>query len=227
MSEAIRYDRRRFIGTAVMATAGAGLVGSRLGERGSRDESNPAATRQRTDGSPSQFKQISAGELNVGYIEAGPSSGPAAILLHGWPHGSNSYVDAAPLAASGYRVIVPFVRRFGAARAPLSDAMRSGQPAPSASDVMALMDALKIEKALVGGFDVGARTAEVMAALWPQRVKGILPACGHIVVNLAANQRPLPPKEELEWWYRYYFARDGFSVDTIVQLSHDVSRANV
>jgi pimeloyl-ACP methyl ester carboxylesterase len=227
VSEAIQYDRRRFIETAVMATAGAGLVGSRLRELGSRDESSPAATTQRTNGSPSQFKQINAGDLNVGYIETGPSNGPPAILLRGWPHGSNSYVDAAPLAASGYRVIVPYVRRFGASRPLSSDAMRSSQPPASASDVMALMDALKIEKALVGGFDAGARTAEVMAALWPQRVKGILPASGHIVVNLAANQRPLPPKEELQWWYRYYFARDGISADTIVQLSHDVSRANV
>lgn len=227
MSEAIQYDRRRFIETAVMATAGAGLVRSRLREPRSRDDSSVAATRQRTNGLPGQFKQVNAGDLNVGYIETGPSNGPPAILLRGWPHGSNSYVDATPLAASGYRVIVPFLRRFGAARAPSSDALQSGQPPASASDVMALMDALKIEKALVGGFDAGARTAEVMAALWPQRVKGILPASGHIVVSLAPNQRPLPPKEELEWWYRYYFARNGLSADTIVQLSHGVSRANV
>ena len=207
MSDAIHYDRRRFIGTAVMATAGAGLVGSRSRRSGSRDESSMIVTNPRTNGSPGAFKQINAGDLNVGYTEAGPSNGPPAILLRGWPHGSNSYVDVAPLAASGYRVIVPYVRRFGPRRFLSTDAMH--QPTASASDIMALMDALEIEKALVGGFDAGARTAEIMAALWPQRVKGILPASGHVVVSLAANQLPLPPKEELGWWYRYYFVREG------------------
>jgi pimeloyl-ACP methyl ester carboxylesterase len=209
MSDAIHYDRRRFIGTAVMATAGAGLVGSRSRESGSRDEASTIASNPRTNASPGAFKQINAGDLNVGYTEAGPSNGPPAILLRGWPHSSNSVVDVAPLAASGYRVIVPYVRRFGPRRFVSSDAMRNGQPTASASDIMALMDALEIEKALVGGFDAGARTAEVMAALWPQRVKGFLPATGHVVVSLAANQLPLPPKKELEWWYQYYFIRDG------------------
>jgi pimeloyl-ACP methyl ester carboxylesterase len=227
VSDAMQYDRRRFIGTAAMATAGAGLLGSRLRQPVSRDESSPAATHLRTNGSPGAFKQINAGDLNVGYTEAGPSNGPAAILLRGWPHGSNSYINVAPLAASGYRVIVPYVRRFGVTRVVSSDAMRNGQPPASASNVMALMDALEIEKALVGGFDASARTAEVMAALWPQRVKEIIPVSGQVAVHLAANQRPLPPKEELEWWYRYYFARNELSADTIVQLSHDVSRANV
>ena len=227
MSEAIHYDRRRFIETAVMATAGAGLLGSRLREPVSPDESSPAATQPRTNGSPGPFKQINAGDLNVGYTEAGPSNGPPAILLRGWPHGRNSYVDVAQLAAGGYRVIVPYVRRFGATRFVSSDAMRNGQPTASASDIMALMDALKIEKALVGGFDSGARTADVIAALWPQRVKGIVPVSGYAVVNLAANQRPLPPKEELGWWYQYYFVRAGLSADTIVQLSRTASRANV
>jgi pimeloyl-ACP methyl ester carboxylesterase len=223
MSDAIQYDRRRFIGTTVMATAGAGLVGSRLRQPDSRDEFSPAATKPRTNGSPGTIK---AGHLNLGYNEAGPSNGPPTILLHRFSTGINSDVDIAPLAASGYRVIVPYVRGFGTKRLGSSDTMRDGQQIAVASDVMALMDALKIEKALVGGFDAGARTAEVMAALWPQRVKGIVPASGYVAVNLAPNQRPLPPKEELEWWYRYYFLRDGLT-NTIVQLSRTVSRANV
>jgi pimeloyl-ACP methyl ester carboxylesterase len=200
MSEEIRYDRRRFIGTAAMATAAAGLVGS-----------IPAATKPRASGSRGPIKQIDAGDLDVGYTEAGPSNGPPAILLHEWPQGSNSHVDVAQLSASGYRVIVPYVRSVGTRRLVSSDTMRNGQQIAVASDVIALMDALKIEKALVGGFDAGARTAEVMAALWPQRVKGIIPVSGDVVVHLAANQRPLPPKEELGWWYQYYFVRDGLT----------------
>jgi pimeloyl-ACP methyl ester carboxylesterase len=209
MPEANHYDRRRFIGTAVMATAGAGLVGSRLREPGIRDESSPAVTKPLTNGSPGPNKQIDAGDLDIGYTEAGPSYGPPAILLHGLPHDINSYVDAEPLTARGYRVIAPYVRGVGTTRSVSSDTMRDGQQTVVAPDVMALMDALEIEKALVGGFDAGARTAEVMAALWPQRVKGIVPVSGYAVVHLAANQRPLPPKEELEWWYKYYFVRDG------------------
>jgi pimeloyl-ACP methyl ester carboxylesterase len=205
MSEAIQYDRRRFIGTAVMATAGAGLVGSRLVVPGSRDESSPLATKPRTNGSLSKSKQIDAGDLNVGYTEAGPSNGPPAILLHSRADG----IDAAPLAASGYRVIVPYARGSGTKRLVSSGTMRNGQQTLVAANVMALMDALRIEKALVGGFDDGARTAEVMAAMWPQRVKGIVPVSGFVVVNLAASQRPLPPKEELGWWYQYYFVREG------------------
>lgn len=186
MSEANHYDRRRFIGTAVMATAGAGVVGS-----------IPVATTLRPKESLGAIKQFNTDDLDVGYAAVGPSNGPPAILLHGWPHGVNSYADVTQLAACGYRVIVPYARGFG-----------SGQHTVEASDVMALMDALKIEKALVGGFDAGARAAEVMAAMWPQRVKGIVPVSGYVVVNLAAKQRPLPPKEELAWWYQYYFVRD-------------------
>jgi len=200
MSEEIRYDRRRFIGTAVMATAGAGLVGS-----------IPASTKPRTNGLPGPIKRIDAGDLDVGYTEAGPSNGPAAILLRESPDSINGNVDVAQLTTTGYRVIVPHVRGLGAKRLVSSDTMRSDQQTAVASDVMALMDALKIEKALVGGFGVGARTAEVMAALWPQRVKGIVPASGDVVVRLAAKQRALPPKEELGWWYQYYFVRDGLT----------------
>jgi pimeloyl-ACP methyl ester carboxylesterase len=201
MSQATRYDRRHFIGTAVTAIAGAGLLVSRLGELEAwrRDPSGPVGTTSGTNGSLGPIEQIDTGALNVRYAEAGPANGPPAILLHGGPSGINDNVDVAPLAASGYRVIVPYARgldtrRVGASAAP--------------SDVMALMAALELEKALVGGVDEGARTAEVMAATWPQRLKAIAPLNGSGMVTLAAHQRPLPPKEELAWWYRYYFLRD-------------------
>src|SRR5258705_7379460 len=163
MSEPIQIDRRRFIEPAVMATAGAGLVGSRLREPVSRDDSRLAATKTQTNASPGPTRQ------RVGYAEAGPSNGPPTILLHGWPHGINSDVEVAPLAAIGYRVIVPHVRSLGTKRLVSHETLRNGQQTVVASDVIALMDALKIEKALVGGFDGGARTAEGMAALWRQR----------------------------------------------------------
>jgi pimeloyl-ACP methyl ester carboxylesterase len=148
--------------------------------------------------------QIHASGLGIGYAEAGTSNGPAAILLCD----VNSSVDVAPLATNGYRVIVPHARGFGNRRFVSSDAMRHGQQTAAASDVMALMAALEIEKALVGGAGESARAAEVMAALWPQRLKCIAPVSGSVAVTLAASQRQLPPKEELEWWYRYYFRRE-------------------
>ena len=162
----------------------------------------PAAIEASTNGSLGPIKKVNA-RLNVGYAEAGPTNGPPAILLH---NGIDIDIDVAALAATGYRVIVPYVRGKGTRRLLSSAAMRNGEQTADVSDVIALMDALKIEKALVGGFDGGARTADVMAALWPQRVKGIVPVGGSPVVTLAANQRPLPPKEELAWWYQYYFA---------------------
>jgi pimeloyl-ACP methyl ester carboxylesterase len=200
MSEATRYDRRHFIGTAVTAIAGAGLLASRVGEPDSwsRDASGLLGTTPSATDSPGSLTQVDAGALDGRYAEAGPSNGPPAILLHRGPNGINGHVDVAPLAARGYRVILPYghgvdTRRFASSAAP--------------SDVMALMAALELEKALVGGCDEGAQTAEVMAAMWPQRLKAIAPINGSGVVTLAAHQRPLPPKEELAWWYRYYFLR--------------------
>ena len=229
MSEPIHYDRRRFIGTAVMVTAGAGLLGSRSREPGSLGESKLGATGQRTNASLGPGKQIDAGDFKVEYAEAGRSDGPAVILLHASPSDLDNHVGVAPLAATGYRIIVPYVRRSGTRRFVSSDTTRTGQRTAIASDVIALMDALKIEKALVGGFDGGALTADVMAALWPQRVKGIVPVSGYGVM-LAANQRALPPCEELRWWYQYYFAPARgqlISTDTIVQWNRAAARANV
>ena len=155
------------------------------------------------------YKQVDAGVLNIGYAEDGPAGGPPVILLHGWPYDIHSYVDVAPLLADrGFRVIVPYLRGFGSTTF-LSDAtVRNGQQAAVASDVIALMDALNIPKAVIGGFDWGARSADVVAALWPDRCLALVAVSGYIIVNLAANLKPLPPQAEYGWWYQYYFATD-------------------
>ncbi|WP_395308724.1 alpha/beta hydrolase [Mycobacterium sp. AMU20-3851] len=152
-------------------------------------------------------KQIRAGLLDVGYVETGPVDGRAVILLHGWPYDVHSYADVtAALAAQGFRVIVPFTRGFGSTRFLSADTMRNGQQAAIAHDVIDLMDALHIPDAILGGYDWGGRTANVVAALWPQRVTGLVAVSGYIVVNLAANLEPLVPQAEYGWWYQYYFA---------------------
>lgn len=155
------------------------------------------------------LKQIDAGVLNVGYAEDGPADGPAVILLHGWPYDIYSYVDVVPvLAQAGYRVIVPYLRGYGTTRF-LSDATpRNGQQAALAVDVIALMDALRIDSATVAGYDWGARTADIVAALWPQRCRALVSVSGYLIGSQAANAMPLPPKAELEWWYQYYFATE-------------------
>jgi pimeloyl-ACP methyl ester carboxylesterase len=154
-------------------------------------------------------KQIDAGLLNVGYVEDGSPNGPPIILLHGWPYDIYSYVDVVPiLTAKGYRVIVPYLRGYGSTRFLSDDAFRNGQQAALASDVIDLMDALTISSAIIGGFDWGARSANIVAALWPQRTKALVCASGYLIVNLDANQQPLLPQAELGWWYQYYFATD-------------------
>ena len=155
------------------------------------------------------LKQINAGLLNVGYTEAGPLTGTPVILLHGWPYDIHSYNEVVPiLVAKGYRVITPYLRGSGTTTFLSKDTFRNGQQAALANDIIALMDALKIEKAIIGGFDWGARTAVVMAALWPERLQGLVSVSGYLVVNLEANLKPLPPKAELGWWYQYYFATE-------------------
>jgi pimeloyl-ACP methyl ester carboxylesterase len=161
------------------------------------------------------LKQIDAGVLNVGYAEAGPAGGPVAILLHGWPYDIHSFVDVAPLLASaGYRVIVPHLRGYGTTRFLARETFRNGQPAALALDIVALMDALKIEKASIAGYDWGARTANILAALWPERCKSMVSVSGYLIGGQEANKKPLPPKAELQWWYQYYFAtergREGY-----------------
>jgi len=145
----------------------------------------------------------------VGYAEVGPIAGPPVLLLHGWPYDIYSFVDVAPLLASaGYRVIVPYVRGYGTTRFLSTETFRNGQPAAVAADVPALMDALGINKAILAGFDWGARTANIVGALWPERCKGMVSVSGYLIGNQEAGKVPLPPRAEYDWWYQYYFATE-------------------
>ena len=155
------------------------------------------------------LRQVDAGLLNVGYVDIGPVQGPVVVLLHGWPYDIHSYVDVCPgLTEAGYRVIVPYLRGFGTTRFLSDETFRNGEQAVLAVDVIALMDALEIERAIVAGFDWGARTADIVAALWPERCTGLVSVSGYLIVNLEANRKPLPPKAELGWWYQYYFSTE-------------------
>jgi pimeloyl-ACP methyl ester carboxylesterase len=155
------------------------------------------------------IKQIDAGVLNVGYAESGPPDGPAVLLLHGWPYDINSYAEVAPiLAGEGYRVIVPFLRGYGSTRFLSDDTVRNGEQAAFAVDATALMDALEIEQATVAGFDWGARTAAVVAALWPERCRALVSVSGYLIGSQEAGDAPLPPEAERQWWYQFYFATE-------------------
>ena len=169
-------------------------------------------------------RQIDAGVLNVGYVDAGPRDGPAVVLLHGWPYDIHSYAKVTPLlAAAGYRVIVPHLRGFGTTQFLSDETIRNGEQAALAIDVISLMDALEIEKAIIAGFDWGARSAGIVAALWPERCKGLVSVSGYLIGSREANKRPLPPSAELAWWYQFYFAtergRDGYE-----QYRHDFAK---
>ena len=191
-------NRRRFLSAAAVAVAAAPLraVAAR----------RPQSTSANTFGA---LKQIDAGVLNVGYAELGPAQGGAVVLLHGWPYDIHSYVDVAPLLASaGYRVIVPYLRGYGTTRFLSSDTPRNGQQAALAADTIALMDALAIDRATIAGFDWGARTANIVAALWPERCTGTVSVSGYLIGSREANRSPLPPQAELDWWYQYYFATE-------------------
>ena len=154
-------------------------------------------------------QQMDAGPLDVGYVEVGPPNGQPVVLLHGWPYDIHSYAEAAPaLGAAGYRVVVPHLRGYGTTRFLSDDAVRNGQQAALAVDVINLMDALVIDSAIVAGFDWGARTANVVAARWPERCKAMVSVSGYLIGNQAANKAPLPPPAELSWWYQFYFATD-------------------
>jgi pimeloyl-ACP methyl ester carboxylesterase len=208
-SEEFNFDRRRFLGIATMGIAATqlGIVNS---ARAESSQTKPAdATKRGTNRSFGPLKQIDAGLLNVGYAEAGPADGRAVILLHGWPYDIHSYVDVAPLLASaGYRVIVPYLRGYGTTHFLSSDTFRNGQPSVVALDITALMDALKIDKPILAGFDCGARTANIIGALWPERCKAMVSVSGYLIGSQESGKIPLPPKAELEWWYQFYFATE-------------------
>jgi pimeloyl-ACP methyl ester carboxylesterase len=206
--EYIDINRRRVVGAAAVAFAVAelGLTGSASAQTKSSSLPEVRPGRLASFGS---LRQIDAGALNVGYVEAGPSGGSPAILLHGWPYDIHSYADVVPLlSTAGYRVIVPYLRGYGATRFLSDDTMRNGQQSAVAVDLINLMDALKIEKATIGGFDWGARTADIVAALWPERCKAIVSVSGYLIGSQAAGKVPLPPEAELQWWYQYYFATE-------------------
>ena len=209
-ADSIGISRRRLIAIAGLS-AGATLLAPRpLFALSSQAKPAGATTiKPGTNTSFGPLKQIDAGLLNVGYAEAGPANGPAVILLHGWPYDIHSYVDVAPLLASaGYRVIVPYPRGYGTTHFLSSQAIRNGQQSALAMDVVDLMDALKIEKAILGGFDWGGRNADIVAALWPERCKALVSVSGYLIGSQEAGKAPLPPKAELQWWYQYYFATE-------------------
>jgi pimeloyl-ACP methyl ester carboxylesterase len=211
MREDINQHRRRFVGTAAVTVAAAqfGMIRSAAAQSGATKAARLPAIKPGANTSLGAIKQIDAGVLNVGYAEAGPANGAPVILLHGWPYDIHSYVDVAPLLASaGYRVIIPHLRGYGTTRFLAPDTMRNGQPSALAVDIIALMDALKIGKATIAGYDWGARTANIMAALWPERCKAMVSVSGYLIGNQEAGKLPLPPKAELEWWYQFYFATE-------------------
>ena len=190
--------RRSFISNSVMTFAAAELSGM-MGLAKAQPKAQTLGP----------IKQVNAGVLNVGYADVGPPNGRSVILLHGWPYDIYSYADVAPLlSAKGYRVIIPYLRGYGTTSFLSNDTVRNAQQSALAVDAIALMDALKIEKAIIGGFDWGARTANIMAALWPERCKAMVSVSGYLIGSQAANRAPLPPEAELEWWYQYYFATE-------------------
>jgi pimeloyl-ACP methyl ester carboxylesterase len=214
--EEINRHRRRFFGAGAMAVDATqlGMIGTATAQSGTAKPTDVPAIKPGTNKSFGSLKQIDAGVLNVGYAEAGPGNGPAVILLHGWPYDIYSFVDVAPLlAAAGYRVIIPYLRGYGTTRFLSSETVRNGQPSALAADVIALMDALKTEKAILAGFDWGARTANISAALWPERCKAMVSVSGYLIGNQEAGKMPLPPKAELEWWYQFYFATERGRLD--------------
>jgi pimeloyl-ACP methyl ester carboxylesterase len=211
MPHEFNLDRRGFLRTAAMTVVAAELAlsGSADAQPGKSRPAEMSKLKPGTNASFNALKQIDAGVLNIGYAEAGPASGPAVILLHGWPYDIHSFVDVTPmLASAGYRVIVPYLRGYGTTRFLSAETVRNGQQSAIAADIVALMDALKIEKATLAGFDWGARTADIIAALWPERCKALVSVSGYLIGSQETGKMPLPPKAEREWWYQFYFATE-------------------
>jgi pimeloyl-ACP methyl ester carboxylesterase len=209
ISENLKYDRRSFLRRTAMTVVAAQFAAINSATARSEGTRKRASAGNESKNSFGPLKQIDAGVLNVGYAESGPADGRPVLLLHGWPYDIHSFVDVAPLlAAKGYRSIIPYVRGYGATRFLSADTVRNGQPSVVALDAIALLDALKIDKAIFAGFDWGARTADIVAALWPERCKGIVSVSGYLIGSQASGKTPLPPKAEFEWWYQFYFATE-------------------
>jgi pimeloyl-ACP methyl ester carboxylesterase len=209
----------RFFVLAIIVLAVAPLGANSLATSASGNDGTTAS--QESFG---PIKQINAGLLNVGYAEAGPANGTPVILLHGWPYDIYSFVDVVPiLASAGYHVFVPYLRGYGSTRFLSDDTFRNGQPSAVALDIIKFMDALKIDKAIIAGFDWGARSADIIAALWPERCKAIVSVSGYLIGSPADNKTPLPPKAEFPWWYQYYFATDRGKLG-YAQYTHDFNK---
>jgi pimeloyl-ACP methyl ester carboxylesterase len=211
MKDESMYDRRRFLGTAAITLAAPGIamksfstVKSHNMNQAERTGIHPGSKQL-----PGTIKQINAGDLNIGYAEAGSENSPVVILLHGWPYDIYSFTDVSPLLVSaGYRVIIPWLRGYGTTTFLSAETIRNGQQAVIAVDIINLMDALHIKTAVIGGFDWGARTANIIGALWPERCKAMVSVSGYLIGSQEANKTPLPPAAELQWWYQYYFATE-------------------
>jgi pimeloyl-ACP methyl ester carboxylesterase len=206
MIERVDKSRRQFLGLSAATLAGAGLTTFVTAAKGSSRE---------IDAAFGQIKAIESGVLKVGYAEAGPSTGAPVVLLHGWPYDIHCFAEVAPILASkGFRVIIPYLRGYGSTQFISNETIRNGQPSAIAQDIVSFMDALKIPKAIIGGCDWGARTANIIAALWPERCKAHVSVSGYLIGSQAAGKVPLPPSAELQWWYQFYFAtergREGY-----------------
>jgi pimeloyl-ACP methyl ester carboxylesterase len=222
MSDQIDTQRRKFLGATAVGLAVAQVGG--LSSAAAQSGTQPRVSVATSHTSFAALKRIKAGVLDVAYAEDGPADGRPVLLLHGWPYDILTYVDVAPiLAAAGYRVIVPYLRGYGGTRFIASDTPRNGQQAALATDAIALLDALKIEKAIIGGCDWGARTANIIATLWPERTNGMVSVSGYLIGSRELNHNPLPPKAELQWWYQYYFATERGQAG-YAKYTHDLAR---
>lgn len=217
MSPQFNHQRRRFFGIAAMTVATAEFGVSAIAN--AKAPAALAAVRAGGNTAFAALKQIKAGVIDIGYAEAGPADGPVVLLVHGWPYDIHSYVDVAPiLADAGYRVLIPYLRGYGTTRFLSDETPRNGQQAALAADMITFMDALGVEKAILGGYDWGARTVNIMAALWPDRCQAMVSVSGYLIGSQAANGKPLPPAAELSWWYQFYFATErgrlGYAANT-------------
>jgi pimeloyl-ACP methyl ester carboxylesterase len=227
MGKETKYDRRTFLGYAAAASLALGpltKLQSAVLQSSRMRTIELIRNKQTTNSSFSQLKQINAGLLNVGYADEGPADGPVVLLLHGWPYDIHSYADVVPLlAAKGYRTIVPYLRGYETTSFISRETFRNGQPAAVAVDIISLMNALQIKSAIIGGFDWGARTANIIGALWPERCKGMVTVSGYLIGNQESGKVPLSPNVELEWWYQYYFATER-GKEGYAKYTHDFAK---